>query len=94
MSFLTSLKQYGLNWATLGDQTLNCAIGGDPRQTLSARMGRNVESGRCLACRRICAFLNLFQKDHCAKAWAKWKVVSEPRHANYRRLTCLDCSNP
>ena len=69
---------YLLNWAHLLDQALNCLLAGDPRQTLSARMGRDIEAGRCLACKRLCGALDLIQKDHCAKSWAKWKTVQNP----------------
>ena len=75
MSAATSVGQYLENWMHVFDQVCNTAIGGDPRMTLSARMGRDIEAGRCLACKRICWVLNLIQKDHCAQAWASEQIA-------------------
>ena len=61
--------QYLWNWLYLGDLALNTLCAGDPRQTLSARMGRDIEAGRCMACKRLCWVLGLIQRDHCARAW-------------------------
>ena len=66
---MNSLAQYILNWLQLVDQAINVMLGGDPRQTISARMGRNIALGRCRLCRPICALLALIQRDHCAKSW-------------------------
>lgn len=72
------MKQYFFNYLYLLDLTINTIIGGDPRQTLSARMGRNIAEGRCHACRPICAALSWIQKDHCSKAWGGWLEIQKP----------------
>lgn len=76
---MSALKQYLWNVLYLLDLALNTLLGGDPRQTLSARMGRDIEAGRCMVCKRLCWVLNLIQKDHCTKAWAAEKVPFDPR---------------
>lgn len=76
---MNALKQYLWNLVYLLDLSLNCIVFlGDPRQTLSARMGRDIEAGRCMLCKHVCKFLNLFQADHCARAWNKEKAVFDP----------------
>ena len=70
MNGIRVIWQYFVNWAHLLDQALNTALGGDPRMTLSARMGRDIARGRCVLCRPVCGLLNLIQRDHCARAWA------------------------
>ncbi len=72
------IAQYLFNWLHLLDQAANTLIGGDPRETLSARMGRDIEAGRCVLCRHACAVLSLIQRDHCAKAWAKEQQRFQP----------------
>ena len=67
--YINMLGQYLYNWGHLLDQAANTSIGGDPRMTLSARMGRDIKAGRCRVCSFVCGVLDLFQKDHCAKAW-------------------------
>ena len=69
MNYLKALGKYLVNWLHLADQTLNTLLAGDPRMTLSARMGRDIAAGRCWLCRPFCSLLNLFERDHCAKAW-------------------------
>jgi hypothetical protein len=50
------------------DRMGNAAAGGDPRETISARAYRAMQSGRRWGC-VLCRLLELFQKDHCAKAY-------------------------
>ncbi|MET3122614.1 hypothetical protein AAKU67_002216 [Oxalobacteraceae bacterium GrIS 2.11] len=69
------MKTYFWNLLRLFDITCNTGIGGDPRMTLSSRMGRDMAEGKCAACTYVCAFLNLFQKNHCAIAWASEQVA-------------------
>ena len=47
------------------DQYANTLLGGDPKETISSRLGRNQD---CLFCSLICLLLNIFDKDHCQKA--------------------------
>jgi len=63
------MKQYLINWLHLIDQMFNTLLAGDPRETLSARMGRDVLNGRCRFCKWICLGLNRIQNNHCAEAW-------------------------
>jgi hypothetical protein len=59
--------------ATLGvlrqiDIWFNALLFGDPRMTLSGRMGRDIKANRCVLCKGICWMLNLIDKNHCAEA--------------------------
>lgn len=71
------IAQYLFNLVHLADQAANTVLGGDPRMTLSARMGRDIEAGRCSVCRGVCWLLNLIQRDHCALAWDGEKVGTD-----------------
>lgn len=75
---MNAVKQYLWNLLYLCDLALNTFLGGDPRQTLSARMGRDIEAGRCMLCKRVCWVLSLIQQDHCVKAWHKEKAPFDP----------------
>ena len=67
---MNSLLQYVYNLGSAFDRVINTVLGGDPRQTLSSRMGRDISLGRCRACGWICKVLDVIQIHHCAKAWA------------------------
>ncbi len=60
------LGAYAYNWARLLDQAANTLIGGDPRQTVSARLGRAEQNGKMWAA-RICKVISFAfrEKDHC-----------------------------
>ena len=75
---MQTILQYFYNIASVLDRVINTALGGDPRQTLSSRMGRDIALGRCRACGWICAGLNLIQLNHCAKAWASEQIPLSP----------------
>ena len=75
---MNSFLQYAVNLIAVADRVVNTVLGGDPRQTLSSRMGRDIEAGRCRACGWICAGLNLIQRDHCASAWASEQAPLVP----------------
>ena len=75
---MNSLLQYLYNLLSVADRVVNTVLGGDPRQTLSSRMGRDISLGRCHACGWICAGLNLIQRDHCASAWASEQIPLSP----------------
>lgn len=71
--------KYLFNWIHLFDQSVNTLLGGDPRMTLSARMGRDIGLGKCKTCSIVCKFLNIFQSDHCIKAWESELIAPNPR---------------
>ena len=48
------------------DRLGNTLLGGDPKMTLSGRMGRDIREGLCWICKPICWVLNKIQKNHCA----------------------------
>ena len=75
---MNSVLQYFYNLGSVFDRVVNTVLGGDPRQTLSSRMGRDIALGRCRACGWICAGLNLIQRDHCASAWASEQAPLNP----------------
>jgi hypothetical protein len=70
--------QYLFNWAHLFDQSINTLFGGDPRMTLSARMGHDILEGKCKFCGYVCQFLNLFEARHCEKAWEDELLAPNP----------------
>lgn len=47
------------------DRLANAVFGGSMNETISARAGKSKEESLC-AC-VLCKFLDLFDKDHCAK---------------------------
>lgn len=48
------------------DRLCNALLGGDPRMTLSGRMGRDIQEGLCMICKPICWVLNKINTNHCA----------------------------
>lgn len=67
-SLRTGLRQtwlYVLNWILLVDLVANCLLGGDPRETLSSRMGKQLQEGDCKLCGWICYVLDRLDPDHC-----------------------------
>ncbi len=38
---------------------------GDPDETISSVLGKNVKDNSCFVCKGICKILNIFQKGHC-----------------------------
>lgn len=63
------ITQYIWNLLHVFDQACNVLLGGDPRWTLSGRMGRDIAAGKCKLCRPICWLLGLIQPNHCAQAY-------------------------
>jgi len=59
---------YFWNFLVAIDQLVNAMLGGDPDETLSSRMGKNIKAGRCKLCKVICYFLNKVDPDHCLKS--------------------------
>lgn len=62
-------ESYPLRTLVAFDQMVNVATGGHPDETISARAGRSAVAGRVWG-KVMSRFLNLFQKDHGAKAEA------------------------
>lgn len=61
------MKAYLWNFLVLLDEFGNTLTGGDPGETISSRAGKAMNEGRRWGC-VLCRFLNLFQKNHCARA--------------------------
>ena len=67
-------KQWLYNIAAGFDRMMNAVFGGDPRETISSRLGKYLQAPdpKCRLCRwtvgAVCAMLNLFQRGHCVKA--------------------------
>lgn len=58
------------------DQAFNTAVGGNPDETFSSRMGRDKVAGGEFA-DGVCAVLNVLEKDHCEKA-IEFTTTGEP----------------
>ena len=54
------------------DQYANTLLGGDPKETISSRLGRG-QASNCLICSLLCTFLNLFDPGHCKKSLAAYQ---------------------
>lgn len=61
----TMLYSYVINILYALDCLLNAVMAGDPREPVSSRAGKKVDT--CLTCKILCAFLNFVDKDHCKK---------------------------
>lgn len=75
------MKKYLWNIVVLIDQALNTVFGpllnvlfgvkehrfGDPDETLSSVLGKNVQDGECVGCKFICRVLNWLDPNHCAE---------------------------
>jgi hypothetical protein len=70
---------YIKNVLVVTDCFLNALAGGDPDETISSRSGKAAEYEQSVkpavwgAGCRMCAFLAIFQQDHCAKAIERWR---------------------
>ena len=61
-------KAYFWNlWVAL-DQLFNTILAGDPDETLSSRMGKNIKNGKCVLCKWVCKLLDKIDPDHCFKS--------------------------
>lgn len=77
--WLKDIRRYIWNILILFDQAVNVIFGpllnmilrpkkskfGDPDETLSSVMGKNVQDNECVGCKLICKLLHLIDKDHC-----------------------------
>lgn len=73
------LSTYLWNLLLLVDQGVNTVAGpllnlalrpkaarfGDPDETLSSVLGKNVQAGECRGCKQICRLLNWIDPGHC-----------------------------
>ena len=57
---------YLVNVLVAFDQFCNALLGGNPMETISFRSAMAAAKGSKVGC-LMCRFLNIFQKDHCAK---------------------------
>ena len=62
--------RYVLNWILLIDMAGNTLIAGDPRETISSRMGKIIskQNGAKTFPYYLCRFLSLFDHRHCEDA--------------------------
>jgi hypothetical protein len=66
--YLNKLKQYLLNILILLDEALNTILFfGDPRETMSSRIGKYATKKQAWAC-FLCKILDAIDKRHCATA--------------------------
>lgn len=60
------VKQWILNIMFALDELCNSFLGGDPRETMSSRMGKKVVAGKCPVCKFLCKVLaHVLGRDHC-----------------------------
>lgn len=63
------MKQYFYNIAYAIvrniDIFFNALTGGDPRETISSRMGKLVAKEKCVFCMLLCSLLNKIDPNHC-----------------------------
>jgi len=41
---------------------------GDPDETISSVLGKNIKENKCSVCKGVCYILNFFQTKHCRKS--------------------------
>ena len=69
MSIKEKIIKYIWNNLLAFDRQINALLCGDPEETLSSRMGKLVEQGRCPFCFYICThFLHKLDPNHCQKS--------------------------
>lgn len=75
------MKSYFGNLGTVISQFLNVVFGpilniifsgsnkfGDPDETMSSVLGKNIRDNNCVLCNFVCFFLRLIDKGHCKKS--------------------------
>lgn len=62
------IARYFWNFLIALDQLVNTILGGDPDETVSSRMGKNIRAGKCKLCKIICLLLNRIDPNHCDKS--------------------------
>jgi hypothetical protein len=76
--FATSVKHSNSMWQ-LVSRFLNFLLLGDPREPLSARMGRRIERKNCKFCRLVCFLLAAFEPEHCRRSWERRRKTLDAR---------------
>lgn len=66
MTYRSGLKGYIKTVAIGFDQFINTLFGGDEDETLSSRMGKNIDT--CKTCQFVCWLLHLIDTNHCQKS--------------------------
>jgi hypothetical protein len=64
------IKRFLLNILVLLDEVVNTLTLGSPDETISSRAAKASAKGAWFPC-LLCKFLDLFEKDHCAKNLVK-----------------------
>lgn len=65
----TYLYNIGYALVRCTDMVCNAILGGDPRETISRRIGRAVEKREnCKLCSWLCTALNRIDPNHCQRA--------------------------
>lgn len=59
---------YLMNVLLAFDRFINAIFLGNPNETISARMGREIQAGRCHLCKPVCWLLDKVDPNHCIKA--------------------------
>ena len=47
------------------DQLANTLLAGDPDETISSRMGKQIREGKCKLCKIVCRLLHRVDPNHC-----------------------------
>lgn len=82
------MKVYFKNIGTSLSQVLHAILGGNPKVTLSARLGSKVLAGKkwaIFACKIISAVF--FDKNHCVRAFKKDQEYSNCAHSDLKLTT-------
>lgn len=58
-------KKYFWNILISIDQLANTLLFGNPDETISSRMGKQVREGKCKGCYFICKLLHRIDPEHC-----------------------------
>jgi hypothetical protein len=70
------VRTYARNVLGSLDRFGNSLLGGDPRETISSRLGKrlHIDHANCFVCSTVCGFLNFINRvvgsnyDHCLEA--------------------------
>lgn len=69
---MQTVKKYIRNVAVAVDQLANAVLLGDPDETISSRMGKQLDKPiRNPIPKLLCSGLDAFEKQHCAKSIEK-----------------------
>jgi hypothetical protein len=60
-----NIGRYIRNVGVAADKMLNAVLLGDPNETISSRMGRQILAGKCVFCKFACRLLDVFWPNHC-----------------------------